>query len=84
MNELIECQGDDRLALRGSDYIIKNDDDNADIPFTNNNILTKFMRDWGMGAPGVSIRWWNGFLKEGKYLAKVGQTILKRFLSGKV
>lgn len=46
MNELIECQGDDRLALRGSDYIIKNDDDNADIPFTNNNILTKFMRDW--------------------------------------
>ena len=35
MNELIECQGDDRLALRGSDYIIKNDDDNADIPFTN-------------------------------------------------
>ena len=57
MNELIECQGDDRLALRGSDYIIKNDDDNADIPFTNNNILTKFMRDWGMGAPGVSIRW---------------------------
>ena len=48
------------------------------------NILTKFMRDWGMGAPGVSIRWWNGFLKEGKYLAKVGQTILKRFLSGKV